>query len=77
TYAFEVNNRMLVQEQIDVFNNPRAGYFSMETKVIAAIAEAKMNSNEQVLDEWIKKSRLIGATYLVEQLENVKVEIAS
>lgn len=74
-YSQELGDTETVDEQVAVFKNPRATYFSQEAKVIAGIAEAKrwvgedLERTRAILEELQKDLHVSGAFQLAGRLQ--------
>ncbi len=73
-YSYQSNNFTEVKKQLEVFNNPRSNYISLEAKTLAKITEVKLLSKEstietkEVLKAVSKKLEEVGATQLINQV---------
>lgn len=69
----EAGKPTLAQAQLEIIESPRHNYIAMETKCIAAIAAARLagysDKTKALLANWKKRAKEIGATQIVDWLD--------
>ncbi|MEM7086247.1 MAG: hypothetical protein AAF489_08705 [Bacteroidota bacterium] len=82
-YCFETGDFEEVRKQLAIFKNPRSNYFSFESKVLAAISEAKIlaknNQKEEallLLSALRDRSEILGAKLLLNEIAKAYQELS-